>query len=363
MRRIAMLVVLCIALNCIIAADCALARELETPELTFQQAVESAKSNSNTLKNADYDIDRSKELRDTAADNVLYTPLEPSTTAAERAFTGLQQSDLNWRMVKRAYAAEEDRVVMQVYQSYNGLLQAIENVKLAEVQLKNEEWQRTVASASYRVGMLNKMGLVQAEAAVATAKSILEANRKALDDAYQKFNLLVGLWPEYRPVLVDNPRYKELEVNDLDYEVKKALEESPTVWLAQKKVDLAKSVLSIYNYADLSIEPYQVKEIDLDKAEVSAEDANEQFRKLVRTLYYSVKQLEQQYLIAQESVKVAEEALRVIKVKYEVGMATMPEVLAAETAFEKAKKQQFDILCQHEVLTYAFQKPWAYAGA
>ncbi|MDD3654986.1 MAG: amidase family protein, partial [Desulfotomaculaceae bacterium] len=176
------------------------------------------------------------------------------------------------------------------------------------------------------------------------------------------FNFLVGLWPEDKPILVDKPQYNELVVNDLDYEVKKALEESPTVWLAQKKVDLAKSVLSIYNYADLSIEPYKVKEIDLEKAEVSAEDANEQFRKLVLTLYYNIKQLEQQYLIAQGNALVAEELLRVIKVKYEVGMATAPEVLAAETAFEKAKKQEFDILCQHEILTYAFKKPWAYAA-
>ncbi|MDD3653223.1 MAG: TolC family protein, partial [Desulfotomaculaceae bacterium] len=228
MRRIAMLLVLCIAVNFIIAINSALAREPETPELTFQQAVERAKSNSNALKNANYDIDRSFKLRDTAADKVKYTPLEPSTTEAERAFTGLQQADLNWRMAKRAYAAEEDSVIMQVYQSYNGLLQAIENVKLAEIQLKNEEWQRIVASVSYRVGMLSKLEMIQAEAAVTTARSTLEANKKALDDAYQKFNFLVGLWPEDKPILVDKPQYNELVVNDLDYEVKKALEESPT---------------------------------------------------------------------------------------------------------------------------------------
>ncbi|MCG9967940.1 TolC family protein [Pelotomaculum terephthalicicum JT] len=361
MRRITVVAVLCFILNFVIGVNIALAREPENPQLTLQQAIDKALLNSKSIKSADYDIDRTEELRDKAADKVMYTPYDEATTAAETAFTGLQKADTNWQMAKRTYEAEQDSLVMKVIKAYNGLLQATENVKMAEAQLKYDNSQHIIALAKNRVGLLNKAELVESEATVETSKSDLEAKKKALDDSYEAFNLLVGLWPEDRPVLTDLPGYEELTVNNLDYEVQKAFEQSPTVWLAQKNVDLAKIAYNIWNY-DSTSEPIKVVKIDLDKAKLDAADTNEQFKNLVRTIYYKTKQLEEQYAGCQESVKVAEEALRVIRVKYEVGMVTAADVTAAEIALEKAKKLEFDTLCEHDILTYAFQKPWAYAG-
>lgn len=338
------------------------AKEPASPEFTLEQAVEKAKANSQTLKSMKYDIERGYAVRQYVGDKLDFTPLEASGTEADTVFKSLMSADLNWRTAKRSYEAQEDTIVMQTYKIYYGLLQAIEDVKVAESQLENADWQHRVAAANYRVGLLNKMGMLEADAALAGAKANLEAANKALEDNYQKFNQLVGLWPEDRPVLVDKPSFNVVEIDNLDFEVAKAKAASPSIWLAQQKIDLAKINLNLYSFNNAS-EPYVAKQIDVTQTEIAVQDAAEQMDKLVRTLYYTIKQSEEQYASAQDSVKTAEESLRVVKVKYDVGMATLAEVRAAEAALAKAEKSLFDLACQHEILALAFQKPWAYAAS
>lgn len=340
------------------------AKDPATPELTFQQALDRAKSQSEALKSSQYDIDKGEKVRDHLQTKMLFAPTSPTTVEAERWFTSYVQSDLNWEMAKRSYGAQEDILVMQTYQTYDGLLQALEKVKVTEAQLKNAEWKNRVAGVSYKVGMLDKMGLIQAGAAVEMAKSDHESAREALNDTYQKFNQLVGLWPEDRPVLVDNPSFEKIKIDNLDVEVERAVVASPNVWLSQKQINLAKLTLDLYDLTSINnIEPYSAKKYDVDKAKISAADTEEQTRILVRTIYYKVVQLEEQYASAQERLTVAEESLRVARVKYEVGVSTQSDVLGAETDLALAKQALIDIASQHEILSFAFRKPWAYAGA
>jgi outer membrane protein TolC len=84
-------------------------------------------------------------------------------------------------------------------------------------------------------------------------------------------------------------------------------------------------------------------------------------RKIVCTCT-SQRQTEEQYTSAQNSVITSEESLRVVKVKYDVGMATLAEVHAAEAALTSAEKSVLDLACQHEILKYALQKPWTYSS-
>lgn len=362
-RRLLTILTISLVLNFWLAGARAwAAKEPAVPELTLEQAVERAKANSLTLKSMKYEIDRSFAVRQYVGDKLEFIPLEASGSAADTMFKDLMSADLNWRMAKRSYEAQADTVVMQVYKTYFGLLQAIEGVKVAENQLKSASLQHRVAAAQYRAGMLSKTGMLQADASLAVAKANLEAANKALEDSYQKFNQLIGLWPEDRPVLVDEPSFNAVEIYNLEFEVAKARAASPSVWLAQQRIDLARINLDLYNFNN-EPEPYVAKEIDVTKSEIAVQDAFEQMDKLVRTLYYTIKQLEEQYTSAQESVKNAEESLRVVKVKYDVGMATLAEVYAAEAALAQAKKLLFDLTCQHEILALAFQKPWAYVAS
>lgn len=339
------------------------AKEPATPEITMNQAIQMALDHSADLKNAQTELDRSYEVRQFSSENLKFVPVGPATTDVTRAFYGLQQADLSWQMAKKSLQVKKDNVEMAVHQAYNTILQAQEKLKFSQLNVKNAEIKRNIAAASLRVGTIDKYTLVQAEASLSSAKSSLEADTKALDDAYQKFNQLVGLWPEDRPHLAETPMLKKLQVDILDAHVARILEESPSLWLAKEKVNLAKITLDTYNFSDPTrLEPYKAKEYDVDKAIISASDAQEQTKKLIRTLYYSVRQLEDKYVAVNEQVKVAEENLRVTKIKSANGMTTSSDVVEAETAVVKAHLQVLDIACQHDILVLAFLKPWAYSA-
>ncbi|MGQ9825695.1 MAG: TolC family protein [Desulfotomaculales bacterium] len=343
------------------------AKEPATPELTLQQAVEMALANSKSVKRAEYDVDRSYEVRQKAADNVKWFPAGPisgeNAAKAAAAFTGLVQADIGWQSAKKSYEAEKDATAMSVQKAYYEVLKAQEKVRSAELAAKNAEWQYRVLKAKFAAGMAAQTNLVAGEAGLAAAKGALEAAKKALDDTYQQFNLLVGLWPEDRPVLVDRPGFEPLKVDNLDAAVERAVEESPSVWLAKQNIDYYKLRLDLYPFNSSSAtDPYKAWEIDVSKKELEAASAEEQFRRLVRSIYYAARQVEDSYAAQEQLVATAKENLRVTEVKYQVGMATRAEVADAQAKLADAERSLLEMACQHEILRLAFAKPWAYAG-
>ncbi len=360
MRRYLLILTVLFAMLLTVAP--ASAKEPATPSLTLEQAKEMAATHSKALKSAEYDVERGDLVKDSAELKMMFAPTGPTTAQAKSAFTNYVQSDINQQMNKRSYEAEQDSLDMQTLQYYNNILLGLEKVKVLETQLATADWKYKVAVVSKRVGILDSLSFVQAESSLADAKSSLELARKSLSETYEKFNQMVGLWPEDRPVLVDQPVYDKLVIDNLETEVERAVVLSPSVWMSEKKIDLAKIARNLYNLAGTSsTEPYKTAEIDIEKAMLSASSTEEQTKLLVRSIYYKVVQLEDQYEKAQVSLKLAEENLRVAQVKYDVGMVTKTDVLTAEANLLTARQSILDILSQHQILSIAFKKPWAYS--
>lgn len=347
----------------LLSSTVAWAKEPASPEFTLQKAIDSAIAHSLALQNAQYDIERSKEVRDNVSDEVKFVPTGPGDPIAQKNYDTLIISDLNWRSAKKNYEAQKDMVEYNAMQAYYGIIQAQEKVKQAEAALKNAERKRYIAVISQKVGSASKSDVINAEATVSNAKGGFEAAKKALDNAYQKFNSMVGLWPEDRPILTDKPEFNPLIVENLDQEVERAVIESPKIWLAQQKVDIAKINLDLYNPAYPSgTDNYRAKEIDVIKSEINADDVERELRKLVRNLYYNIRQLEEQYEMKKAAVLIAEEAQRVAKVKYDTGMATLSDLISTESDLVKARQELIDVMCSHELYVYGFKKPWAFAA-
>ena len=342
----------------------ALAREPLTPELTLEAAVERALVTDNSLKKAQKDLERTEEVKDYLADKIDFTPRGPVPSSnAESVFLNVTQAEISRNMARRNYKAGEDAVVLSVHQAYYEILRNQEKVSVGESTLKNRQWLKQVVYAGKRVGTVDALTVIQAETNWAGARTSLEAAQKALADSYQKFNQMVGFGPEDRPVLVDRPQLTPLEVKNLDVEINAIVTSSPTLWSAEQGVELAKLTKRLYDFTNPSAgEPYEVKDIDLQKAEVTAGDVKEQMTKQLRTMYYTAKQLEEQYAGVVEGTRLAEENLRVAKVKFDVGVATKTDVLNAELDLEQTRQGLLEVECQHDILKMAFKKPWAYAG-
>ena len=177
---------------------------------------------------------------------------------------------------------------------------------------------------------------------------------KALDDAYQKFNQMVGLLPQDRPVLVDSPELSPLEVSDLML-VNAIVTSSPRQAVRRAAVELAKLTKRLYDFTNPSAgEPYKAKGDRPEKAEITAGDVEQMAKQLRRCI--TAKQLEEQYAGIVESYAWPRRALRVAKVRFDVGIATKTDVLNAELALNR-QAGLLEIESQHEILKMAFKSP------
>ncbi|NPV73195.1 MAG: TolC family protein [Pelotomaculum sp.] len=341
-----------------LAALPAWAKEPATPELTLNDAVALALKNSETVKKADKEVKRTKALRDEKQDSLGYIPTGPTGNQEEAAYASLFSANLTWQMSEKSLTVEQDSVALDTCNKYWDVQLAMGALKVAEQSLKQAELDLAKARVSHRVGLISQDALLAAESKWAGAKSALEKARNDLDAAYTAFNQMVGLWPEDRPVLTDELKFIPLSDNNVEYLVAKALADSPSVWLANEKVNLQK-ILEEMAYYTGSYQPYEAREIELDQAKLDAVSAREATEVLVRNLFYSVRTLEENYPAAEQAVKVAEENLRVGQIKYQVGMLTKAELAALETALAQARQSLLELKKNHAYYKLALEKPWA----
>jgi outer membrane protein TolC len=325
------------------------AKEPARPELSLSEAVKRALNASSEVKAAKLNIDKAYEQREDAADLVEFAPtggnVNPQT---EATFYDLVQSDLNWRIQKKDYEAKQDSVVFDVYQKYIDILKALEKVQTAEVALSRDEENLRVTKSSQRVGLVTASAVIGAEAKAAASKENLAAAQEELTKAYVSFNKLVDLCPEDRPVLTDKIFYSPLQIDNLDTEVARAVEASRDLWKLKQNISIQKLDLNFFS------KPYDIEKYDVDIAELTSFEAEKKIKELVRTLYHDICTLEEQYAAAIQGLQAAEEALRIAKVQYDVGMITKAKLKEAEAAVFEAKNAVSTITYQHAVLKASF---------
>lgn len=331
----------------------------EPEPITYQQAVDMALKNSYALRNAEADIERTDEVREKAGDNIDYIPADGDSSEASKAFTRLVQADINWMLSKKALEIERDTIGYSVKQYYNAVLQAQEKKNLSDLALENEYWQNRINEFKYQVGMLSGIERINSNSSYSAAKDSQKAAEKALDDAYHKFNQIVGLPVESRTSLADQPEMKIMENIDLETKVNQVVSDSYSVWQANQQIALAKLNLDLYTFNDPSnSDTYKAKEIDVEKKENSAEDTKKNLAQSVRTLYYNIRQSEDQYSGLQAKYNAAEQSLKIMQVKFDIGMATKADLISAQYTAEQLKQQMLDVCAQHDNQIMAFEKPW-----
>lgn len=362
------LIVIAVLLTTTLWGSVCWAKEPATPEIKLNEALDMAIKNSKSLKSSALDIDKAKEEKENADDALSYTPAIGGTSGpdVESAWYSLLSKNLSWEMSKKTYASDEDSLVLSVCKKYWNIQKSLEDVKAKEVSASAAELAFRRVQAMVRLGMtpseysgISPEGVIAgAQAKVATAKSDLEKAKNQLNTDYEALNLLISLWPEDRPVLADEINFEPLKIDNLEQEVQRAVEKSPKVWLAQEGVSLAKYSYELM-WASGQYKSFGIRNAEKEQAELEAMSAKEGIETATRNFYYTVRNLEAAIPAAENGVTGAEEALRVAKLSYDLGMITREDLLKSEAALEDAKKSLIELKTSHAYAKLAFQKPWA----
>lgn len=326
---------------------------------TYEKAVARALELSKTIKNAQADVDRSLEVLSSAGDNVKFFPGGPGNPEVDKAFTSYIQADNQRTLTRNSLEKEKDKTELTVRKAYNAVVLAEAKVKLNELAVKNAETQQMVMQYKYQFGAASALQQKQLDTDYAKERKVQEADKIALTGAYQTFNQLIGLKPQDRPVLREKPEFKKLENVDLESHISGVISISPDIASLNKMIDVAQTNLKLYHFNVPGSEPYTAKQIDVTKQETSYSNAKDEMGKALRSMYATILQIEEQYDGVQAKLPYAEDAARLAKLQFDVGVGTKADMQAADLAVEQLKQQLFDLAVKHDDLVNTFKKPWA----
>lgn len=334
-------------------------QQQQQKQITLQQAVDMAVASSGDLRVARYSIDQAEDRRDAAALKLTYTPTGQASPETESAFNSLVSADLTLKQQKRSYQASLDGVAMTVYQAYFDILQDQAALEAARQDLSLADLQQRAATLNHQLGGASGLEKQQASDTATTARASLATAETSLADAYQQFNQLVGLLPDERPDLVDQPSFAPLEIDSLEAEVSRALASSPSVLNKADAVDQAKTALLIYSYSQADINTYQATKTNIDIAEQNLVLAKDSAAQSLRTLYYNIRQLESDRNDLQQKLNTAGLNLSITQAKYDTGAASQIDLRTAQSALAAAERSLLSNTCQHQLQTQTFRTPWA----
>lgn len=328
------------------------ANEYQT-ELTIQDAVEKALERSKELKKAEMEKAKAAELRENAQKQISYIPSGYSSPEVDSAYAGLVQAELNYQIRSKDIKELEQDIARLVIEKYCNVLVAQNGVKSAEKSLAFAEWNMQAADIRCKVGLISP---IMVEAAKANKSASLAASvqaREHLANSFEELNILMGFGNDHRPNLTSTITYPKIVVENLDTEVNRAIDHSQTVWRALQLVTIEEQDLEIFSPAS---EPYEIRKLDIDIAELTAAQAKEELKKHLLALYHSIVTLEGSLEAGTQAVTAAEKALQAATLRYQVGFATKGDVLEAEANLLAAKSNLNQLRSNHSIAVASFRK-------
>lgn len=325
--------------------------------ITIQQAFDLALANSNSLKQSDFSIQQNKEYLNQAQSQATFTTSEASTPDANSAITNLVSAQINWESAEKTKSSTEDTLILQVFQAYTNVIKALENLNYQQASYKNAQTQWNIALINYQIGMISSYQKDADQTQYNNSQNSLNSAQVDLNTAYQALDKLLGYQSDYQPVLAEKPAYSQAQVADVETLATQAVADSPAIWLAKQNADKAQLQMDLYTPSVDST--YLAQELNVDKANLSVTDAQQQLRQTVRNDYNTIQSLEQTYATQVANVNSAEDTLRVKNIQLELGLATNSDVQAAQLDLSSKQNALDATIFSHEYYKMALAKPWA----
>ncbi|MDW7651306.1 MAG: TolC family protein [Bacillota bacterium] len=254
-------------------------------------------------------------------------------------------------LAQQARKMTQNRLALEAWQSYIGLLKARKNLRLAEMSLDRAREMKRLAEAALEAGTVAKSDVLGAEAQVAQEEARLYAAENTANTAELTLNMTTG-----RQLLlpadvseVELPTIGEVHLQDgLTQALANRLEiidARGKLFLKEKAFNLAKSY-----FQDQDIF-YREAELELAEARLNMDETEQNIRFQVHQLHNSFLVLEKQLAALEQSVTYAAESYRLASLRYEAGIGTQVDVLTARVTLSELESQLLNAKYDH-YLTY-----------
>ncbi len=318
--------------------------------------------------------------------NTRFAVVQPVFNGGKE-YLGVRQAKLSRDASLQDREQAKQETVYGVIKSYYGLLLAREARKVALQSLETSEENVKLAEARYRAGAVLQSDLLRAKVQYAEVREMVSRSENGMKLASASLNFAMGV-PQSTEYVVDDTLSVREAKTDMDQLIEEASTRRPDImsmelnrknaeagigqaraeylpslnlmgqvdWNSTNAAEAdAKSwaVMAVlqWNLFDGLVTKSKVREAiaSTQKMKALEEQTKSAVQLQVRQAFYNLSTSLDRIAATASSVQEAEEGLRIVQKRYEVGMTNFVDVLGAETALIRARNNALQALYDNNI--------------
>lgn len=317
--------------------------------LTTSSGIETAKINkmNNLSKTEEYfqTISNNSQADKMAANSNDFRYSGTSRTAKEMARLG---ADFATVQSQKNYDAEINSLKRSAVKQYFETLQTKDAVRIAQDSLKAQEAILKNTNAKFKLGVVAKKDVLNAEVAVNQAKVELQNAQNSYSLSLMNFNLYFGYPVMQKVTLTDTLKVTPPTLTTLEEAIKLALANRNEIAGANFNLQYyTLNLKEVGNNVSKTSSRYYTAEALFMNAEKAAKEAPAQMEIDVRNKYMQMEAAKAAMDLGKLNVDKAKESYRLANLSYNAGMVTLADVQTAQVAALQAEQNY-----SKSILTY-----------
>jgi outer membrane protein TolC len=243
--------------------------------------------------------------------------------------------------------------------AYYQVLIAEKTLELQEQLLKKAEQHKEIAQVKYENGVATKLVKLQADSAYISAKSDYQNAEDELKIKYLELNNTLGLEFDQKVDLVSDVGYTPTEDIDLAASIEAAFENRSDIKKLKSELELQEVETAAYkSYYTPALRQYKDAEEKLLEAQHAYEQSFKDVELDVRRNYLELVKAERALNNMTESAAIARESVRVSQLFYEYDLATLTDVIDAETGLAQAEIGRYQLMISYNISKMMFENSY-----
>ncbi|ATW25953.1 TolC family protein [Candidatus Formimonas warabiya] len=231
----------------------------------------------------------------------------------------------------------ENSIKYGVEAAYYGVLRSEKMLETAQSSFKRAQEQLKQAQAKFKAGTVAKIDVISAEAELQSAEASVNEAEAGLQKAKMNLNQTLNLDLDTPLNLTDKFTFTTGEPIDVAKVIQEMMEKDKPFVAAREANHSSEVTMDYYKkYYTANTFDYRSAAYAYKDAEVAFNTAKSNLELNIKAAYLDLKTAEDNYKVLTKSLEQAQEAYRLTKLRYDVGMATGYDVLNAEASLKQA---------------------------
>lgn len=311
--------------------------------LSLEQAVDLAMTNNVSIKQQQIAVDRAaielKRTQNLAKDSQIPDSIKGSISAGMQKKFNPVKAAADLTLAQKTLDNIKKTVKFNVHGAYYGVLTKAHLLEIKQLSLQRTQDQLRLAQANFKAGRFAKVDVTAAETQVAGAQAELTNYTTEYKVAVMQFNQLIGLDIK-TPIKLTAPLvYSPIGKVDIQKSVDDAVYSSLDVANVEYAKTLADATLAVQkDYYTSNVYSYQEYQLDVKTKELTLENTKVSLQIAVQKAYMNLQSAEANIKQLGKAVDNQRESVRVLTLKYKVGLATNSDLQDANLALDKTEE-------------------------